>query len=175
MVAVDLYDGRLPADFDAARIVRDSLNDEEVRRTMEDAWHLLREEYGSASFTGTIGFCMGGGIALRSACELAFDFCIDYYGLMNDVEKVAGLRGPLTLFLGTEDERVTPWAFDSLLPAMRRHRKRVEMHMFPNAGHAFHRPGWQGHNEAAARAAWSRTLEVLRGFNAEVKSLKEKV
>ncbi len=174
VVAVDLYEERLPQDLNAARAIRESLKDDEVRGIMEDAWHLLRETLGSASFIGPIGFCMGGGIALKSACELAFDFCIDYYGMMNDVEKVAGLRGPLTLFLGSEDERVTPWAFDSLLPAMRRHRKQVEVHLFPNAGHAFHRPGWQGHNEAAARAAWSRTLEVLRAFNSEVKGLQEK-
>jgi carboxymethylenebutenolidase len=173
VVCVDLYGGRLAKDMDEARTIRDSLTDKEVLETMKEAWHVLREAYGSASLTGTIGFCMGGGIALKSACDLDFDFCIDYYGMMKETDEVSGLRGPLTLFLGTEDEKVTPWAFDTLLPAMKRHRKEIEVHMFPNAGHAFHRPEWKGHNPSAARAAWSRTLEVLRALNDEVKGLKE--
>jgi carboxymethylenebutenolidase len=175
VVAIDLYGGRSPKDMSEARMIRDSLNEKEVHDIILDAWHLLRETYGSASRTGTIGFCMGGGIALQGACEIDFDFCIDYYGMMGDADKVKTLNGPLTLFLGSEDERVTSWAFERLLPAMKRHKKRVELHMFPNAGHAFHRSGWQGHEPSAANAAWGRTLEVLRSLNEQVKAIEAKV
>jgi len=171
VVAVDLYSGRLAKELVEARAIRDSLRDDEVRGNISDAWHILRERYGSASRTGIMGFCMGGGIALQAACEMDFDLCIDYYGMMQDVEKVKGLNGPLTLFLGAEDHRVTPWAIDSLVPAMRRYGKLVEVHVFPNAGHAFHRPGWPGHEPTAAKAAWARTLDILKGVSEEARGL----
>jgi carboxymethylenebutenolidase len=114
VVAVDLDGGRVAKDLDEARAIRNSLTDVEVLETTNDAKLLLREAYGSANRTGSIGFCMGGEIALKAACDLDFDFCIDYCGIMKEADKVSGLRGPLTLFLGSEDEKITPRAFDSL-------------------------------------------------------------
>ena len=64
--------------------------------------------------------------------------------------------------LGTEDKRVTPWAVQALMPAMVRHRKRVDVHLYPHAGHAFHRPDWSGHDAIAAKDAWTKTKMFLR-------------
>ena len=113
-----------------------------------------------------MGFCMGGGVALLGACSLDFDFCVDYYGSIENVEKTKGLRGPVLMMLGSEDERVTPWAFTQFLPAATKYKKRVELQLYPNAKHAFHRPNWEGHNPEAAADAWAKTLSFLSHFNA---------
>jgi len=42
-----------------------------------------------------------------------------------------------------------------------KYEKRVEVHLYPNTLHAFHRPNWPGHNEQAARDAWKRVLDFL--------------
>ena len=77
------------------------------------------------------------------------------------MEDVAGLRGPALLLLGSEDERITPWALSEFLPAANRAKKRVSLELYPGVRHAFHRPGWEGHDAAAAAEAWRRTLEFL--------------
>ena len=107
---------------------------------------------------------MGGSVALLGACNLGFQFCVDYYGLIENAEMVAGLKGPLVLMLASEDERVTPWAFERLLPAATRDKKRVDVHLYPNARHAFHRPNWEGHDAEAAKDAWEKTLLFLSQF-----------
>ena len=90
-----------------------------------------------------------------------FDFCINYYGIVQDVEEVEGLKCPVQLALGGEDERVNTWAFQSFLPAAGKHKKRVDLHLYPNVRHAFHRPNWEGHDPDAARDAWAKTLLFL--------------
>lgn len=107
---------------------------------------------------------MGGGFALLGACNLNMSFCVDYYGSIENVEQVRGLRGPVLLILASEDERVTPWAYQHFLPAATKFQKRVDMHLYPNARHAFHRPNWEGHNPNAAKDAWEKTLGFASQF-----------
>lgn len=108
-----------------------------------------------------MGFCMGGGFALQAACDLSLDFCVDYYGAMEREDDVGKLQGPVLVILGSDDERVTPWAFQHFLPAAMKYKKRAEIQLYPNAKHAFHRPGWEGHNPQAAADAWSKTIRFL--------------
>ncbi len=162
--AVDLFRGKKPATLDEGFKIRQSLSKEEVLDALGNGLKILKEKAGDKSRVGTMGFCMGGGFALLGACNLEFDFCIDYYGMMQDVEEVAGLKGPVQLMLGSEDERINTWAFQSFLPVTMRHKKRVDLHLYPNARHAFHRPAWEGHNPEAAHDAWEKTLQFLHMF-----------
>jgi len=107
---------------------------------------------------------MGGGFALLGASGSDFAFCVDYYGLIEDAEKLKDVKGPIVVMLGSEDERVNPWVFQQLLPAATKHKKRVDVHLYPNARHAFHRPDWEGHDPQAAKDAWSKTLNFLSQF-----------
>ena len=81
-----------------------------------------------------------------------------------DVEKIRNIKGPIVAILGSDDERVTPWAFQSLLPAAAKYKKRIEVHLYPNARHAFHRPNWEGHNTQAADDAWDKTMKFVSQF-----------
>jgi dienelactone hydrolase len=38
-----------------------------------------------------------------------------------------------------------------------RYEKRIEVQLYPNAMHTFHRSGWEGHNPEAAKDAWEKT------------------
>ena len=157
----DLFRGMSTNSLEEGMKLRDSLTREEAIDAMSHGLDILKEQTGGTRI-GTMGFCMGGGFALLGACNLKIDFCVDYYGMMEDAKELVGLNGPLQLMLGTEDKRVTPWALKSLLPAAVEHRKRLDVHLYPKAGHAFHRPGWQGHEPVAAKDAWSKTLLFLR-------------
>ena len=162
--AVDIFRGTKPQTVEEGRKTRESLTNTEVLDALGNGLKLLRERIGGKARVGTMGFCMGGGFALLGACNLEFDFCINYYGIVQDIEEVEGLKCPVQLVLGSEDERVNTWAFQSFLPTAMKFNKRVDLHLYPNAKHAFHRPDWDGHNPEAAKDAWSKTLQFLSRF-----------
>ena len=172
VMAVDLFRGKHPDSFKAGMEIRDSIKKEAVQEALSGGWHLLRERVGSGGRIGTIGFCMGGGFALYGACHESFDFCIDFYGMIENVEEVERLSGPTLLMLGSLDERITPWAFSSLLPMMAKKQKRIDIHLYPNARHAFHQPGREGYNAEAAKDAWSKTLRFLEDRRREAITAK---
>lgn len=161
VAAVDLYRGKHASTLEEGFKLRESLGQKNVLDALKSGLNILQEKAGGGAKIGSMGFCMGGGFALLGACNLDFSFCVDYYGQLQDAEQLEGAKGPIQLILASEDERVTPWAFQQLLPAAVKYKKRVDLHLYPNARHAFHRPNWEGHNPAAAKDAWSKTLLFL--------------
>jgi carboxymethylenebutenolidase len=131
---------------------------------LQSGLELLQSKIGGNAKVGSMGFCVRAGIALLGTCNLDFRFLADYYGLTEEAEQVKGVKGSIQLILASEDERVIPWAFQHLLPAATKHKKRVDIHLYPNARHAFHRPNWEGHNAEEAKDAWQKTLLFLSQF-----------
>jgi len=158
---VDLFDGQGATTREEGMRLGQALTDEGVLAALEEARTALAPRLTGPAHVGTLGFCMGGGFALLGGCRLPFDFTVDYYGRIDRADEVTGLRGPVLLVLGSEDERITPWALTELLPAAHRAKKRVTVELFPGVRHAFHRPGWEGHDPAAAAEAWRRTVAFL--------------
>lgn len=158
--AVDFYKGRTANSLEQGMAIRDSLRQEDILDAIRAGFKSLRAS--GAKTLGTLGFCMGGGFALLGACHLPeTSFCVDYYGSIGNTEDVANLRGPVLLILGSEDARVTPWAYENFLPAAMKFKKRVEVQMYPEAKHAFHNNEGSNYNEKAAKEAWQRTTEFL--------------
>ena len=159
--AVDLYDGRYAGSLEEAFAIRGGLPAARVVEKLDDARSALRERTGPDARVGTLGFCMGGGYALLGACRRPFDFAVDYYGRIDRAEEVEGARGSVLLRLVSEDPRITPWALREFRPATTRLQQRVSVELYPRVRHAFHRPGGEGHDPAAAAHAWRRTLDFL--------------
>lgn len=164
VAAVDLYRGKLASSLEEGFKLRSTLKEQEVLEALGSGLQLLVQKIGQDAKVGSMGFCMGGGFALLGACNLNMAFCVDYYGMVENVEQVKGANGPVQLMLASEDERVTPWAYQHFLPAATRYKKRVDVHLYPNAQHAFHRPNWEGHNAEAAKDAWVKTLTFISQF-----------
>lgn len=55
------------------------------------------------------------------ARRLPLAFCVDYYGTMENV--VRNITGPIQLYLGSEDTRVTPWRMNNFFRPRRSTRK----------------------------------------------------
>jgi len=158
--AIDFYKGRKAATLEDGFKLRTSITNELLLDGVSRGIELMRKE-ARVRKVGSMGFCMGGGLALQAACDLQLDFCVDYYGSIEKEDDLARLKGPVLLVLGSDDERVTPWAFQHFLPSATKYKKRVEIELYPNARHAFHRPGWEGHNPQAAADAWDKTVRFL--------------
>ncbi|MGA8905725.1 MAG: dienelactone hydrolase family protein [Candidatus Bathyarchaeia archaeon] len=164
VAAVDLYRGKLASSLEEGFKLRSALKEQEVLDALGSGLQLLVQKIGQDAKVGSMGFCMGGAFALLGACNLNMAFCVDYYGMVENVEQVKGAKGTVQLMLASEDERVTPWAYQHFLPAATKYKKRVDVHLYPNAQHAFHRPNWEGHNAEAAKDAWGKTLTFISQF-----------
>jgi carboxymethylenebutenolidase len=163
--AIDLFRGTKAATMEEGFKLRAAVTKEVLADGVSTGLELIRKESGAKKL-GTMGFCMGGGFALQAACDLGLGFCVDYYGAMDNEQDVSKLAGPLLFILAGEDQRVTPWAFQRFLPAAMTYKKRVEIQLYPNARHAFHRPNWEGHNPEATKDAWDKTIRFLNALAA---------
>ena len=161
--AIDLFRGVRAKSLEEGMKLREAVTRDALGQGISAGAELLRRQAG-AEVVGSMGFCMGGGFALQATCDLGLDFCVDYYGQIQEAEDASRLKGPTLLILGSDDPRVTPWAFGRFLPAATRHKKRVEVELYPNAKHAFHRPGGDSYNLQAAADAWEKTLRFLSQF-----------
>jgi carboxymethylenebutenolidase len=167
---VDLFGGRTASSLQEGMDLRRAVSNDDIRAALRRAHDDLRTALGAGARIGAMGFCMGGGAALLGACIAPFDFCVDYYGMMEDADAVRNLKGPLLLVLASEDDRINPWAYAQLLPKLDEHRKRVELHVYPAVIHPFHRSDWvtapfpgapRSYDEAAATDSWRRTMAFI--------------
>lgn len=107
---------------------------------------------------GTVGFCLGGLLALRLACvDPAIHAAVVYYGFPPPLELVPGLAAPVLAFYASEDPRINA-AVPALVEAMAAGGKRFAHHTYANTRHAFFNDTRATYDVAAARAAWARTL-----------------
>lgn len=158
--ALDFFKGKVAKTLEEGMALRQSVKKEDIVGATQSGFKSLRAA--GATKVGTLGFCMGGGYALQAACSLKDAlFCVDYYGMIENVDDAANLSGPVLIILASEDTRINPWATSSFLPSAISHKKRVEVELYPNAKHAFHNNTGPNYNEHAAKDAWQRTVDFL--------------
>ncbi len=116
---------------------------------------------------GAVGFCYGGGITNLFAVRIPdLAAAVPFYGTQPNAADTAKINAPLLIHYAGSDTRINSgWpAFEAALKA---NGKKYEMHMYANTQHGFHNDTTPRYDEAAAKLAWSRTLEF---FGAHLKS-----
>ena len=164
-LAVDLYEGEVAVSRDgAASLMRKSMERESaLEDNLRQAYTYLTAEAG-ASEIGVIGWCFGGGWSLRTAMLMGdrIGAAVIYYGrLVTDPEELSSLSAPILGIFGELDDGIpveTVREFESALVS-RRHD--AQIHIYPDADHAFANPSGTRYNEAAAADAWAKTLRFF--------------
>src|SRR5881296_837253 len=136
-----------------------SLKDPEIVSDLGGAVaYLERQASVRADRIGITGFCMGGRVAYLAACELAdkIKACAPFYGGGIPVEKTAKLKCPVLAFFGEKDAFIPLESVEQLKAEARRHRKAVEVIVYPGAGHGFFCNERASYQKAAAEDAWAR-------------------
>jgi carboxymethylenebutenolidase len=108
---------------------------------------------------------MGGGYSLGLALtERDLAACVVYYGrLENDPAKLSKIRGPVLGFFGQDDEGIPPAAVTAFQAAMKRAGRKVDVHIYPGAGHAFANPTrTDAYRPEATRDSWGKMMEFFR-------------
>jgi carboxymethylenebutenolidase len=171
-LAVDLFEGATPKGMEDGLPYREKIT-EDVQRAKIGAGiqHLKSRAYCSGQL-GVVGFCMGGGLSLSSACMFPDDFqaCSIFYGRIGNLDLLQRLQHPVVGNFGAQDPGITNWAGQEFWPAMVKLEKSLDMKLYPGAPHGFAREGDErSYRPEAAQDAWDRTYRL---FDRELRSGK---
>lgn len=165
-LAPDLYRGESTTSPDEAGRLMMGLEIPRAARDLDGAVQaLLGHEAVEGGRVGAIGFCMGGQLALYAATRnTKIGAVADFYGVHPNVTlDYSGLEAAVLGIFAADDEFVTPEAARKLQADLKAARKRVQMEIYPNVGHAFFndtRP--DAFDADAAARAWAETLAFFR-------------
>jgi carboxymethylenebutenolidase len=114
---------------------------------------------------GTVGFCFGGGMVNQLAVRLGAELNagVAFYGRQAGVDDVPKIAAPLLLHYAGNDQGVNAGiaAYEAALKA---NQKVYELHMYDGKQHGFHNDTTPRYDEAAAKLAWSRTLDWFNKY-----------
>ncbi|MCU0944134.1 MAG: dienelactone hydrolase family protein [Rubritepida sp.] len=111
---------------------------------------------------GTMGFCLGGLMAYRTAVATDADCNVSYYGVGIEglLGEAAKITHPLLMHIAEKDKFVPPEAQAQILAGLKGHPQ-VACHVYPGVDHAFARMGGHAWDARAATIANGRTAEFL--------------
>jgi carboxymethylenebutenolidase len=157
--------GGAPTDQEAARDLFAKTDGARIASDVLAAIPWVAADPNSNGKLGVVGFCYGGGLALRAAVEaVGVDCAVAFYGKQLPAEDVKRLHSPLLLHYAENDERI-----DAGIPAFRAaldaQKIPYNLYMYPGTEHGFHNDSSGArYNEAAAKLAWSRTVDFFASY-----------
>ena len=164
-MAPDLYHGKTTRSPDEAGKLLMAMRIDDTEKDLRGAiQYLLQHKAVWGKKVGTVGFCMGGALSLYAATRNPqVGACVVFYGGHPNVKPdLPNLQAPVLGLYGDKDGFVTPQVVRDLEESLQQLGKTAEMHIYPEAGHAFfnnERP--DAYNAEAARDAWQRVLKFF--------------
>jgi len=144
-----------------------ALSMEQAEKDMRGAVDYLAEQDGvEGQGVGSVGFCLGGGLAVWAATiNPKVKASVSYYYVMpHGTPDFSRANGPVLGHFGTADDFVSVDDARGLEQEMSDAGVDVELELYDGAGHAFfndtNRLGT--YDEAAAKRSWGRTIDFLR-------------
>jgi carboxymethylenebutenolidase len=167
-LAIDLYRGKVATTPDEAhQIMRGVPEDRANRDLLAATSFLASQENVDANRIGSIGWCMGGGYSLDLAInDPKLKVAVINYGhLASDDATLKKINAAILGIFGGQDKGIPPTdvnKFESQLKAL---GKTADIHIFPDAGHAFENPNNKaGYRAGDAAEAWKQTTDFLAKY-----------
>jgi carboxymethylenebutenolidase len=154
--------GGAPADQEAARDLFAKTDPVKIAGDVIAGVPFLASHPESTGKVGSVGFCYGGGIALRCAVDTTgLTAAVGFYGRQLSAEDVAKLNVPVLLHYAGNDERVNAGIAD-FRTALDANKVAYSISMYPGTDHGFHNDTSEArYNKAAAQLAWNRTVQFF--------------
>ncbi len=164
-LAIDLYRGKVADNPDLAHELMRGVPEDRAKRDLRAAYDYLAAQGNvKKDRIGAIGWCMGGGYALDLALlepQLAADV-ISYGHLVTDPSELKKITLRFLGLFGGQDRGISPDDVKKFQQAMEQQGKKVEIKIYPDAGHAFENPNnKQGYRAEDAADAWRITVDFL--------------
>jgi carboxymethylenebutenolidase len=119
----------------------------------------LKSRPDSTGRLGVVGFCFGGGIANTLAVRMPdLGAAVPFYGGAPMAADVSKIKAAVLVHHGQLDTRLVE-AWPAYEAALKENKVRYEGYVYPNANHGFHNDTTPRYDEAAAKQAWTRTID----------------
>jgi carboxymethylenebutenolidase len=165
-LAVDLYRGKATADREEAHELMRGLPQDRAQRDLKSAVAYLRTQKNvDPKRIGDIGWCMGGGYALGLALQepTLAAAVINYGHLVTDPESLKNINAAVLGIFGGKDRGIPVEDVKKFEQQMKALGKKIEIVIYPEAGHAFQNPNNKsGYRAADAADSWKRTVAFLK-------------
>jgi carboxymethylenebutenolidase len=158
--------GGYPGDEDKARELFPKLDQAKTRKDFILAARVLKALPEGNGKVGVVGFCYGGGVANFLATQLPdLAAAVPFYGAQPPAEDVSKIKAALLIHYAGNDDRINAgWpAYEAALKAA---GVKYEAFIYPGVQHGFNNDTTPRFDAAAAKLAWSRTIDF---FNAHLR------
>jgi carboxymethylenebutenolidase len=159
-LAIDLYRGKVATTSDEAHeLMRGMPDDRSLRDLRAAVAYLAARKDVDKKRIGAIGWCMGGGKAAQLAAHepTLRAVVINYGSLPADAASLSGWNASTLGLFGGKDRGIPPESVEQFAVTMKKLGKSAEVHIYPDAGHAFENANNQsGYRSGDAADAWQR-------------------
>jgi carboxymethylenebutenolidase len=167
-LAIDLYRGKVATTPEEAHeIMRGVPEDRATRDLLAASAYLRSLKDVKPANVGSIGWCMGGGYSLNLAInDPKLKVAVINYGhLASDDATLKKINAAILGIFGGQDRGIPPADVKKFEAQLKALGKTVDIHIFPDAGHAFENPNnKQGYRAEDAAQAWTLTTEFLAKY-----------
>jgi carboxymethylenebutenolidase len=166
-LAVDLYRGKVATTPDEAHEIMRGVPEDRAKRDLHAAVELLKSQPNvKPDRIGSIGWCMGGGYSLNVALQepTLAAAVINYGHLATDADSLQKINAAMLGIFGGQDRGIPVEDVKKFEQTLKQQGKKVEIVIYPDAGHAFENPNNKtGYRADDAADAWKRTTTFLDG------------
>jgi carboxymethylenebutenolidase len=155
--------GGYPGDEEKAAAMFRALDQAKVMQDFVASARWLRGRPDVSGKLGAVGFCHGGGVVNELAVRLPeLDAAAPFYGRQPTAEDVPKIKARLVLHYAGNDPGIDAGipAFEAALKA---NGKPYEVYVYEGTQHGFHNDTTPRYDEAAAKLAWQRTVDLFNG------------
>ncbi|WP_029276947.1 dienelactone hydrolase family protein [Pedobacter borealis] len=155
--------GGTPTDEDKGRELIGKLDPEKNLQNYLKGLDYLRNRKDGNGKVGCVGFCWGGGMANKLAVnDPKLQAAVAYYGAQANVADVPKIKASLMLHYGGLDERINA-GIPAYEQALKDNKIDYKIYIYDGVNHAFNNnTSPTRYNEAAAKLAWSRTIDLFK-------------
>jgi carboxymethylenebutenolidase len=155
--------GGYPGDDEKGKALQSQRKPEEITEDFVAAAQWLHKHAECNGKVGVVGFCFGGLMANVLAVRLpdVIAAAVPFYGRQPAAEDAAKIKASLLLHFAENDQRVNE-GWPAWEEALKKAGVKYTAHMYSGANHGFHNDTTPRYDEAAAKLAWSRTVEFFK-------------
>jgi len=164
-LAIDLYRGKVATTPDEAHEIMRGVPEDRAKRDLHAAVEFLKSQPNvKKDRIASIGWCMGGGYSLDVALQepTLRAAVINYGHLAADASSLKQIHASILGIFGGKDRGIPVDDVKKFEQALKQQGNRVEIRIYPDAGHAFENPNNKdGYRPEDAADAWQRTVTFL--------------
>lgn len=155
--------GGTPSDEDEGRALIGKLDPEKNLQNYLKGLDYLRKNADGNGKVACVGFCWGGGMANKLAVnDPNLQAAVAYYGAQPNVADVAKIKAKVMLHYGGLDERINA-GIPAYEEALKANKIDYKLYIYEGVNHAFNNnTSPTRYNEAAAKLAWQRTMDLFK-------------